>query len=374
MSATDMLPTATAVAGEDGWAIFAQPPGVRDLGLRDYWNASLERSLRRRAARRRPKVVAKGHARVSLALAAAAIGTPVATGAVAAQQAAASTTTSLGLGMGSRGATVRALQRALGIAADGIFGAQTQSAVRAFQRAHGIPATGYVGSLTTAALGTLSSSASTTQASPRASADAAPGLSIATIEAAQRALGVGADGIVGPVTRHAIRSFQSAHGLTVDGVLGTATLAALGVSATPADPAGADTQASTTTTAAPAAASGVQAAVSAAMSRVGDPYRAGGTSPGGFDCSGLVYWAMHQAGISVPRTSFSQYGAGAPVPSSQIQAGDLVFFDTAGPGASDVGIATGPTTAVSATTHGVMTHSILSGYWGSHYVGARRIT
>ena len=51
----------------------------------------------------------------------------------------------------------------------------------------------------------------------------------------------------------------------------------------------------------------------------------------------------------------------------------VVFFDSAGPGASDVGIATGPGTAVSATTHGVMTHSILAGYWGAHFVGARRI-
>ena len=41
--------------------------------------------------------------------------------------------------------------------------------------------------------------------------------------------------------------------------------------------------------------------------------------------------------------------------------------------ASDVGFATGPDTAVSATTHGVMTHSIHTGYWGSHFVGARRL-
>jgi cell wall-associated NlpC family hydrolase len=86
-----------------------------------------------------------------------------------------------------------------------------------------------------------------------------------------------------------------------------------------------------------------------------------------------VYWAFGQAGISLPRTSFAQYGTGTAVPSSGIQAGDLVFFDTAGSGASDVGIATGPDTAVSATTHGVMTHTIHGTYWGSHYVGARRV-
>jgi cell wall-associated NlpC family hydrolase len=84
-------------------------------------------------------------------------------------------------------------------------------------------------------------------------------------------------------------------------------------------------------------------------------------------------WAFRQAGVSLPHSSFAQYGMGQSVSRGQIQAGDLVFFNTAGAGASDVGIATSSTTAVSATTHGVMTHSILGGYWGSHYVGARRI-
>jgi len=51
----------------------------------------------------------------------------------------------------------------------------------------------------------------------------------ATVAAAQRALGVAADGIAGPRTRRAIRRFQREHGLTVDGILGPQTLAALGV-------------------------------------------------------------------------------------------------------------------------------------------------
>jgi cell wall-associated NlpC family hydrolase len=55
-----------------------------------------------------------------------------------------------------------------------------------------------------------------------------------------------------------------------------------------------------------------------------------------------------------------------------VQAGDLVFFNANGPGASHVGIATSNSTAISATTHGVMEHSISDSYWGSHYVGARR--
>ena len=56
-----------------------------------------------------------------------------------------------------------------------------------------------------------------------------------------------------------------------------------------------------------------------------------------------------------------------------IQAGDLVFFDANGPGASHVAIATGNSTAISATTHGVVEHTIGGAYWGAHYVGARRM-
>ncbi len=71
---------------------------------------------------------------------------------------------------------------------------------------------------------------------------------------------------------------------------------------------------------------------------------------------------------------FDQYTMGEPVERDAIQPGDLVFFDTAGPGASDVGIATGPTTVVSATSsRGVVEHETFDDYWGAHYVGARRL-
>jgi cell wall-associated NlpC family hydrolase len=362
---------------EDGWAILAKPPGARDLVYLDHWEASLERSRRRRAARRRPPIVARGHARLSIALAAVALGGPAASIATASQGAAATAPASdLDLGVGDSGPAVSALQRALGVAPDGHFGPHTRAAVRAYQRAHGIPATGHVGPLTTAALGLHGAARSVARTAPSSAATpAATTLSRSAARAMQRALGVSADGVVGPKTRAALRAFEQAHGLPADGIPDPDSLQALGVDAAAADDT-ADQSASAdgaggSTTASPAA--GVQAAVAAALTKVGAPYASGATGPSAFDCSGLVSWAMRQAGISVPRTSYAQFGLGTHVSQSQIQAGDLVFFDTAGSGASDVGIATSATTAVSATTHGVMTHSILSGYWGQHYVGARRI-
>ena len=47
-----------------------------------------------------------------------------------------------------------------------------------------------------------------------------------------------------------------------------------------------------------------------------------------------MQWAFKQAGISLPRTSFAQYGAGAPVAAGAVQAGDVVFFDSFAPHAS----------------------------------------
>lgn len=114
--------------------------------------------------------------------------------------------------------------------------------------------------------------------------------------------------------------------------------------------------------------------VAAARTRIGSVYSWGSTGPRAFDCSGLVTWAARRAHIAVPRVSFAQFRVGTPVKASEIQAGDLVFFDTAGPGASDVGIATGPRAEISATSsQGVVEHAIFDAYWGPHFVGARRI-
>jgi cell wall-associated NlpC family hydrolase len=110
-----------------------------------------------------------------------------------------------------------------------------------------------------------------------------------------------------------------------------------------------------------------------ATAQLGDGYAWGGSGPDAFDCSGLTAFVYARAGVSLPHTSQGQAALGRPVARHDIRRGDLVFFSTAGPGASHVGIATGSRTVVSATNGGVLEHSIDDAYWGGHYVTARRV-
>jgi cell wall-associated NlpC family hydrolase len=69
------------------------------------------------------------------------------------------------------------------------------------------------------------------------------------------------------------------------------------------------------------------AAVQAAVSQLGVPYVFGGESPGtGFDCSGLVQWAWAKAGVSIPRTTETQWPALPHVSLANLEPGDLLFY------------------------------------------------
>ncbi|HEY7791206.1 MAG TPA: C40 family peptidase [Vicinamibacterales bacterium] len=118
------------------------------------------------------------------------------------------------------------------------------------------------------------------------------------------------------------------------------------------------------------------AIAAAALAERGRPYRLGGESPTGFDCSGLVQYVFAQQGIAVPRQVIDQFAAGEPVRRPDIQAGDLLFFATTSDEASHVGIALDEDRFVDApSTNGHVRIDRLSApYWNKRFIGARRVT
>jgi peptidoglycan DL-endopeptidase CwlO len=117
-----------------------------------------------------------------------------------------------------------------------------------------------------------------------------------------------------------------------------------------------------------------RAAVRWALAQLGDPYRWGATGPDSFDCSGLTSSAYAAAGVSIPRVSRAQWGAGPHVAVDRLLPGDLLFYaDNPGDPASihHVGMYIG---------NGLMVHAPHTGdvvrvasIWRESYAGATRI-
>ena len=110
------------------------------------------------------------------------------------------------------------------------------------------------------------------------------------------------------------------------------------------------------------------AALRAAASQLGKPYRWGAEGPGSYDCSGLTSWAFAHAGVTLPRSSSQQALVGRPVSWNEMQPGDLVFYYSP---VSHVGIYAGDGKFINAPQSGdVVRYQNVS---RSAFSGARRL-
>jgi cell wall-associated NlpC family hydrolase len=189
------------------------------------------------------------------------------------------------------------------------------------------------------------------------------GQEVAAIQTQLKELGYNVgyiDGDFGSMTTEAIKAFQKDHGLDDDGVVGSQTYRVLMGREVPVSRDGSSIM--------------IRRIMQTAMRYTGVSYVFGGSTPDGFDCSGFVQYVFARSGVSLPRTADQQYDVGQAVSYSRLQPGDLVFFTTYASGASHVGIYLGNGRFISATSsRGVVIDPLESRYWGSHYIGARRI-
>jgi len=120
---------------------------------------------------------------------------------------------------------------------------------------------------------------------------------------------------------------------------------------------------------------GTHRGLAIARSLIGIPYRYGGSSPRGFDCSGLVYYAYRKAGMQISRTTAEQYRQTKRVSVSQVQPGDLLFFAISRNKNSHVGIYAGNDRFIHAPSSGksVSYASLDNPYWRERLIGAGRL-
>lgn len=116
------------------------------------------------------------------------------------------------------------------------------------------------------------------------------------------------------------------------------------------------------------------AIVKTASQYKGVPYKFGGMSEKGFDCSGYIQFVYKKHSVNLTRTADTQFKEGKFVLKKDLKQGDLVFFETYAKGASHVGIYAGSGKFWhTSSSKGVMLSGLEEDYWKKRYLGSRRV-
>lgn len=264
----------------------------------------------------------------------------------------------------------------------GYFGTITRDSVIKFQRTHNLTADGTVDEATKNLM--FSSSAKYYMMRRGDS-----GEDIRDLQNRLKELGYfnsTATGYYGSITKQAAIDFQKNHGLTADGIVGKNTRAILfSDDAKPADGKPSNGNAAQepgddADSEEPAEQTGVEKFISVAEGRLGKAYVYGAEGPNTFDCSGLVYYSLRNAGVKISRLSSRGYAAVSSwddVDSmDDLKRGDLIFFksDTSST-ISHVAIYLGDNQMIHAvpSSGAVVKASLSTSYWTRNFVSGKRV-
>ena len=117
------------------------------------------------------------------------------------------------------------------------------------------------------------------------------------------------------------------------------------------------------------------AVTATALEHLGVPYRWGGSTPRGFDCSGFTWYVFSRHGMELPRVAADQFRVGRRIDRNAVRPGDLLFFETISEGPSHVALALDADQFVHAPSRRgkVRVERLSSQYWASRFLGARRV-
>lgn len=247
---------------------------------------------------------------------------------------------------------------------DGKFGIDTRNAVKEFQKIHGLQPDGIASQATMDRIREVGQ----INFEPLKIGD--HGEEVKKLQVKLQKLGFylgDIDGSFGPITQKAVMSYQSQNNLQIDGIAGQKTMAHLNYNK--------NKKGKTLATVKIKQVSSYSvdtSVINIAKSLIGTPYKWGGVSPNGFDCSGFLKYVYKQKGINIPRTVNEIWNYGADV--DKLSVGDIIFFQTYKPGPSHTGIYLGNGNFIHTDLDEGVTISNLSvSYWKNRYLGAKRI-